>query len=48
MEDIQLEYANAESPMKMEADCSVMNNKVMYFAAYGVDKVYCYSADTQE
>ena len=37
-----------ESPKKMEAGRSVLYNKVMYFAAYGLDKIYCYYVDTRE
>lgn len=37
-----------ESPKKMEAGRSVLYNNVMYFAAYGLDKIYCYHVETGE
>lgn len=37
-----------KSPTKMEAGRSVLYKNVIYFAAYRVDKIYCYDVNTKQ
>lgn len=42
------QHVTTDSPKKMEAGRSVLYNNVMYFAAFGLDEIYCYHVGTGE